>query len=161
MRTVGIDTGINGGFGVLDDGGRFIAAGALPIAGEGAAKMISPALMADLIRRFAPDIVVIERVASRPGEGVSSAFRFGKAAGILEGVVGALGVRSLLVTPSTWKRGLSLGADKETSRARALELWPEAAVALRRKADHNAAEALLLALWGRKAAIAGGLSDER
>ena len=41
--------------------------------------------------------------------------------------------------------GLPTGADKETSRAMALRLWPSLASSLARKRDEGRAEALLLA----------------
>lgn len=47
------------------------------------------------------------------------------------------------VAPGVWKKRMKIGSDKETSRHKALGLFPKAPLA--RKKDHNRAEALLLA----------------
>ena len=55
-----------------------------------------------------------------------------------------------LVQPARWKRDMRLhgGEGKgETSRLRAIELFPHMAEELKRKRDHNRAEALLMAQW--------------
>jgi crossover junction endodeoxyribonuclease RuvC len=76
-------------------------------------------------------------------------FSFGRAAGIAEGVVGALGLRLVRVTPDTWKRRARLtGKDKDAARALAIDLFPEVAADLSRKRDGGRADALLLALFG-------------
>jgi hypothetical protein len=46
--------------------------------------------------------------------------------------------------------GVHTGADKETSRQRALQLFPDQAVTLARKKDHARADAMLLAYFGLK-----------
>ena len=57
-----------------------------------------------------------------------------------------------LVTPTKWKPavGIHTGADKEASRQRALQLFPDQAVNLARKKDHARADAMLLAYFGLK-----------
>ena len=47
--------------------------------------------------------------------------------------------------------------DKDSSRARALELWPERAELFKRKKDADRAEAALLAEWGRRLLVERGL----
>lgn len=57
------------------------------------------------------------------------------------------------VHPQKWKRTYSLASDKDESIRIALNLYPDATPALKRKKDHNRAEAILLAHWlGRKLA---------
>jgi crossover junction endodeoxyribonuclease RuvC len=52
-------------------------------------------------------------------------FSFGHAAGIIEGVVVALGIPITLVPPAAWKKALGLtGKDKDAARARAIQLYP-------------------------------------
>jgi len=46
--------------------------------------------------------------------------------------------------------GVHTGADKEASRQRALQLFPDQAVNLARKKDHARADAMLLAYFGLK-----------
>jgi len=114
------------------------------VAGE-----VNTAELARIIKVYKPDFAIVERVASRPGQGVHSVFKFGMAYGQLLGVIVALGVPHQLVTPPTWKRHYKLiGMDKEASRARALELWPGRAELFKRKKDDGRAEAALLARYG-------------
>ena len=51
-----------------------------------------------------PDLRVIERASARPGQGISSTFKFGAAYGALRAVAAALGVPTRIVAPTTWKR---------------------------------------------------------
>ena len=115
----------------------------MPLAGRD----VDGAALARIIRRFAPDLAVIEQVGSRPGQGVASTFRFGRAYGTLIGVIAALEIPCAFVTPSKWKRHFGLSSDKEEARAMAIRLWP-ASAHFERKKDHNRAEAALIARWG-------------
>lgn len=147
---IGIDPGLEGGFGVIDDAGDLVAVGDLPTAGEGSQRRIDAANLAAVFRLYPGAVVVIEQVAARPGQGVSSMFRFGQAVGAVAGVVGALGLPVEWVVPGRWKRTFGLGSDKEASRLRAIETWPTSAHLFARKKDHGRAEAVLLAAWLRK-----------
>ncbi len=95
-------------------------------------------------------MAIIEKVSARPGEAPSGAFSFGFSSGCISGVLGALRVPVTTVSPVTWKKSMGLGADKDLSRSRALELFPSVANRLSRKLDHDRAEALLMAEWGRR-----------
>ncbi len=140
-----IDPGaVSGGFAVFDEQ-RLVTAGHLPVV-DG---MISPQLFAGIFSQFpAIDEVVIERVGAMPGQGVSSTFKFGRGVGILEGVAAALGKRITYVAPTVWKRDVGVSADKEASRRKAMDLWPEfASLIFAKKKDHGPAEAALIGLW--------------
>ena len=100
-----------------------------------------------LLKTYGPTHAVIERVSSMPKQGVASTFKFGVAYGIIQGVVGALNIPVQFVTPTKWKKHFGLSADKEESRARALQLWPSRSELFARKKDHGRAEAALLALY--------------
>ena len=91
--------------------------------------------------------VILERVSAMPGQGVTSMFNFGESFGIVQGVIAAIGYPLELVRPNVWKRDMGLTKDKEVSRMKALQLFPEAADSLKRKKDEGRAEALLLGLW--------------
>jgi crossover junction endodeoxyribonuclease RuvC len=97
---------------------------------------------------MAPDVAIVERVASRPGQGVSSVFKFGASYGAVIGVLAALEVRTILVTPQTWKKHFRLDSDKEKSRALALRTFAKSPEHFARKRDHSRAESALLALYG-------------
>ncbi len=143
-RVVGIDPGLSGAIALLE--GENVEGWDMPVSD----KRISPALLATILRDVKPDLVVIENVASRPGQGVASSFKFGDCAGVCRAVPAVLGYSVRFVTPASWKRHHGLSADKEESRRRALELWPGNAGLFKRKKDEARAEAALIAAFGRK-----------
>lgn len=98
------------------------------------------------------DKVVIEDVASRPGQGVSSMFKFGRTLGFAHAIV--LGIRPRpsvhFTTPAQWKGKLGLlNSSKGASREKAVNLFPSTESRLTRVKDDGRAEALLLAHFGR------------
>ena len=64
---------------------------------------------------------MIERVASRPGQGVSSTFKFGATYGIAQGVLTALHVPWQLVQPKKWQEGLGVAGLEPKERKKALK----------------------------------------
>lgn len=110
---------------------------------------INCAALADLINQYKPEVAMIEQVGAMPKQGVSSTFKFGVAYGMARGVIGALMIPTIYVTPAKWKRFYGLGAEKEKARELAINTWPAAEV-FRRKKDHGRAEAALLAKYGAK-----------
>jgi len=104
--------------------------------------------LADRIRQMAPDFAVFEAVGAMPGQGVSSTFKFGRACGVIDGILGALNIPRRSVSPTVWKKHWKLTKDKEKSRALALQLFPACAKHFERKKDHNRAEAALIARFG-------------
>jgi hypothetical protein len=168
----GIDPGIAGGiaFRRVIDGKAVMWSDDLPttqLHGVGKAWLDAMALGA-MIANFGPDVAVIERVSSRPGQGLSSTFRFAMAFGICIGVVSALQVPIHYVTPGKWKIDVGLppppnyltNSQKATYRKKvavdlACELYPVSAPDWARRKDHNRAEAALLAHWGERNGVAG------
>ncbi|QOZ34432.1 hypothetical protein [Bradyrhizobium sp. CCBAU 53421] len=104
--------------------------------------------LAKRVAAMAPDLVFLERVNAMPGQGVSSTFKFGRAYGVVLGVIGAATIPLHLVTPAKWKAHLRLSADKEEARALALRLFPACGDHFKRKKDHGRAEAALIARYG-------------
>lgn len=144
---VGIDPGATGAIAWLDDFGRLIAVRDLPVVrGEG----LMPAVLAEILREphRTPIHAFLERVAARPGAGVSGMFNFGRGYGMIEGVLAACGIPVTLVTPSKWKGSLRVPADKGACRARAAQLWPGLAGTFARSKDDGRAEAALIGLYG-------------
>lgn len=94
----------------------------------------------------------IEKVGARPGQGVSSMFRFGQQLGALEMAVAARGHEMRWVTPSKWKAHFGLGADKGAARKVAMERFPAVASQFARVKDDGRAEAALIALYGAEMA---------
>jgi hypothetical protein len=142
---MGVDPGLSGGvafyFPVAPD--RIIAED-LPTVG----KEIDAATFSARVRQMAPQLAIIERVASMPKQGVASTFKFGASYGVIRGVLAALEIPVHLVAPSTWKRHFKLDSDKEKSRALALRIFTKTPEHFARRRDHHRAEAALLALYG-------------
>lgn len=96
------------------------------------------------------EMVVIENVHSMPGQGVASSFKFGRALGAAEGVVGGLYYPHVRLTPQKWKQTMGLiGKDKDASRGLARELWPGTKFFDRKKDDGRAEAALIAEAWRR------------
>jgi len=97
------------------------------------------------------DLIVIEEVAARPGQGVTSMFTFGRTLGFAHAIAVASGASIQTVTPSVWKGKLGLlNSDKGASREKAKALYPRSVDLLGRVKDDGRAEAILLAHYGRK-----------
>jgi crossover junction endodeoxyribonuclease RuvC len=91
---------------------------------------------------------IIEHVSSAPGAGVSTSFSFGKTTGMTIGVLCGLKIPYLSIHPAVWKKTFGLSTNKDDSRFKAVELFPDARGYFARKKDHNRAEAALLAVHG-------------
>lgn len=106
----------------------------------------------DLGRRAT--FAVVEFVSARPGQGVTSMFNFGKAAGVAVGALEVLEIPWVDVTPQSWQKWVKeyLGMSHRevfSSCEVALQCAPPASHGLfDRQKDHNTADAFLLALWG-------------
>lgn len=99
--------------------------------------------------------VMIEKVSSMSGQGVSSTFKFGANFGQWIGRLEVLAIPYDLVTPGKWKKVMfdSAAKDenkKEFSRQRAIRVFPNMVGRLSKKKDHNRAEALLIAEYSRR-----------
>jgi crossover junction endodeoxyribonuclease RuvC len=95
------------------------------------------------LEQMRPDVAAIDRVSAMPRQGVASTFKFGTTFRIIIGVVGALKNPTHFVAPGKWKRHFGLSADKEESRARALQLWPARSDPFAHKKDQGRSEARL------------------
>lgn len=151
---LGIDPGLEGAWCLYRPATNEIEAGDLPTSGTGSKRRIEGALLAAIIRAHAEITTVVIEMAS-PGfkGGRVSMFRYGAAHGVVLGVIAALGLPFVSVTPQKWKKHFGLrGPDKEPSRQLALARWPKHAGLFGRKRDHGRAEAALIARYGAEAA---------
>lgn len=105
----------------------------------------------DALDLHAPDLIVIEDISARPGQGVTSMFTFGRTLGFAHAIAAGCGARIEFVTPSVWKGKLGLlNSSKGASREKASVLFPRAAHQFKRVKDDGRAEATLLAHYGRR-----------
>jgi crossover junction endodeoxyribonuclease RuvC len=155
MKVLGIDPGITGAlvFYSLDQesisGVGALSVHDMPVMGSGKRKVVSGALVADVLRKEQPHHAFIEEVTSMRGWGLASTFRFGVGNGVVIGALAALRIPLEPVKPTTWKRHfLLIGQDKKASRRKAIELWPTHAEFFAREKDDGRAEAALIARYG-------------
>lgn len=80
-------------------------------------------------------------------QGGSSIFSLGDSFGCVRTAAMLTCVPLYLVSASVWKGKMKLTSDKELCRSMALRLFPQSSEQLKRKKDHNRAEALLLAKY--------------
>lgn len=113
---------------------------------------IDTAALAEAIAELSQRIkfAVVEDVHAMPGQGVVSMFRFGESKGIILGVLASHQIPIYLVAPATWKMLTGLSRDKNASRHKVMSMYPESADDFKRVKDDGRAEALLLAIFGRR-----------
>lgn len=145
MRVFAVDPGARSGAWALIDTelhGHALV-GDLPIVIDG----VNPSGLHALIQNHRPDVAISEAVNAFPGQGARSIWVFGQAYGCIKAVIACSGVPLHLVSPTKWKGHFKLpGKDKEAARSLAIQFYPGVS-GLSRKADHNRAEALLLARY--------------
>jgi len=144
---IGVDCGISGAIALLNDNDSFIAVYDMPVmAGTGKRQQVNGAELAKILKHVG-GVAYVEKVYAMPKQGVSSMFSFGTSYGIVLGVLAALGIPVVLVTPQSWKKRAGLtGKEKDAARALAQQLYPIAE--LGRKKDIGRADALLIARFG-------------
>lgn len=91
-----------------------------------------------------PDACVIEQVGAMPKQGVTSMFRFGYAAGMVEGCAAALGLPIHFMRSNQWQPLAGVRHGDDAGRLRATQLFPAQAMEFARKKDHNRADAALI-----------------
>lgn len=94
---------------------------------------------------FTKHLVMLEKVHSSPQQGVSTAFKFGRVYGQIEGICTGLCMDIDYVTPLTWQRGVGIvtARDKKVSLDRAKVLFPDLQGLTQKTAD-----AALIAYYG-------------
>ena len=92
--------------------------------------------------------VVIEHVTAMPGQGVTSMFNFGQSFGVIKGICAALKLPIYFVRPTKWKKHFNLiKTNKDASRTKVIETYPNISSKLSRKKDSNKADAILIARY--------------
>ena len=153
MLIIGIDPGISGSICFLEDG-RILDIVEMPTMAEGKKnkRQVNGSQIYNEISKRINKIekqnvrVVIEQVSAMPGQGVTSMFNFGQSFGILKGICSAMLLPMYFVRPAKWKKYFGLiNSEKDASRTRVIEMFPQFSSQLSKKKDSNKADAILIA----------------
>ena len=151
MRIIGIDPGLSGGIAILEDN-KVQQLFDMPVMPEGKKnkRQLNSAQLVNLIKdnifKNEEVLVVVEQVNAMPGQGVTSMFNFGQTFGAIKGVCAALGLPIFFVRPSKWKKHFELiNSSKDSSRTKAIEMYPSLSNNLAKKKDVNKSDAILIA----------------
>ena len=151
MIILGIDPGVSGAISVLEDK-KVIDVFEMPtmIDGKKNKKQVNGSQVSNIIKDKMKNekelIVDDEHVNAMPGQGVTSMFNFGQSFGVIKGICSALGLSIYFVRPTKWKKHFNLiKTNKDASRTKVIEVYPEMSSKLYRKKDSNRADAILIA----------------
>ena len=151
MKIIGIDPGLSGGIAVLENN-KVLRIFDMPVMSEGKKnkRQLNSALLVSLIKeniKFNEEtVVVVEQVNAMPGQGVTSMFNFGQTFGAIKGICAALELPIFFVRPSKWKKHFELiNSSKDSSRTKAIEMYPTLSSQLSKKKDVNKSDAILIA----------------
>ena len=151
MRVAGVDPGLDGAIAVLDEERHLEVFDVPTMKARSRGREINlPALKQIVFGSIVVPIkaVFIERNSSRPNEGSAAGRKGGLVEGVLLGAFAMHDTKVNRVPPGVWKKRMRLTRDKEYSRTRAIEEFPEYHELFKLKKHHNRAEAALLALYG-------------
>ena len=151
MKIIGIDPGLSGAIAILENN-RVLNIFEIPVMPEGK-KNKRQLNSAQLVKLFRDNIskneevaVVVEQVNAMPGQGVTSMFNFGQTFGAIKGICASLGLPIFFVRPSKWKKHFELiNSSKDSSRTKAIEMYPSLSNDLAKKKDVNKSDAILIA----------------
>lgn len=110
--------------------------------------------MAAIVKVFETytSVCAIEKVHAMPKNGSIGNFRLGYGLAVWEALVVSQRLRYKLVAPQTWKKVMmpDMPKEKEASRQRAHQLFPDLVGSLNLKKHHGRADALLIAEYLRR-----------
>ena len=155
MIIIGIDPGITGAISVLENK-KVIEVYDTPtmIDGKKNKRQVNGAQVTNIIKenlnkdKDKEVVVVVEHVNAMPGQGVTSMFNFGQSFGVIKGICSALSLPIYFVRPAKWKKHFNLiKTNKDASRTKVIQIYPEISSKLSRKKDSNKADAILIARY--------------
>ena len=162
MIFIGVDPGLTGACCVLDHNGvRAIfdlPTMQAPEVGPAAKvqRKIDGHTLLQLLLKHCPaeegkPTIIIEKVGTMGGQNnaVQTQGALMRTLGAIETVMECMTYEIHYVAPQRWKKRFGLKSDKKESLDMARGLYPGAQSDLKRVRDHNRAEALLLAHWGK------------
>ena len=151
MKIIGIDPGLSGAIAILENN-KVLNIFEIPVMSEGkknkrqlnSAQLVK--LLKDNISKNEEVSVVVEQVNAMPGQGVTSMFNFGQTFGAIKGICATLDLPIFFVRPSKWKKHFELiNSSKDSSRTKAIEMYPKLSDQLAKKKDVNKSDAILIA----------------
>ncbi|KIN72662.1 RuvC family protein [Sulfitobacter guttiformis] len=166
MRVVGIDPGFSGALACIDPvTDEVIGLEDMPTGYSGDVKVVCPLSIYGLLKRWQPDVIILEKVGPRHTDKRSSMWKFAQGYGAVIAACQLYANRPSLhlVAPGVWKVpfGLILGAGvtdadkKRASLEMARQIFPDVAgEQLKRQMDDGRAEALLVAAYYQRALAA-------
>ena len=153
MIIFGIDPGVSGAISVLENK-KVLDIFEMPtmIDGKKNKKQVNGSQVSNIIKQKLnlnkEVIIVVEHVNAMPGQGVTSMFNFGQSFGVIKGIASALSLPIYFVRPAKWKKYFNLiKTNKDASRTKVIEIYPEISNQLSRKKDSNKADAILIARY--------------
>ena len=153
MKIIGIDPGLSGAIAILENN-KVLNIFDIPVMSEGKKnkRQLNSALLVNLLRENIDKeeevAVVVEQVNAMPGQGVTSMFNFGQTFGAIKGICAALEFPIYFVRPSKWKKHFELiNSSKDSSRTKAIEMYPKLSNQLAKKKDVNKSDAILIARY--------------
>ena len=153
MIIFGIDPGVSGAISILENK-KVLEVFDMPTMIDGKKKktQLTGSQVTNIIKnnlnKDKEVIVVVEHVNAMPGQGVTSMFNFGQSFGVIKGICSALNLPIYFVRPTKWKKYFNLiKTNKDASRTKVIEAYPEISSKLSRKKDSNKADAILIARY--------------
>ena len=153
MIIFGIDPGVSGAISILEDK-KILEIYDMPtmIDGKKNKKQVNGSQVTNIIKENLTTgketVVVVEHVNAMPGQGVTSMFNFGQSFGVIKGICSALSLPIYFVRPSKWKKHFNLiNTNKDASRTKVIQVYPEISSKLSRKKDSNKADGILIARY--------------
>lgn len=116
---------------------------------------IDPVALAEILDAWGVRSVTVEDNRAVGSNGSLANFSMGRAVGLIMGTVLVTGRALHRVKPQLWQQSVGVSnvkaaERKEAHRFRAMELFPELHDELKRKRDHNRADALLITEFARR-----------
>src|SRR5690554_2281220 len=129
----GIDPGKSGAVAIIDKSGNLVDVFDMPSLEIGNRVFVDGAVLSSYISKC--DLICIELVSSRPGQGVASTFSFGQSFGGIVTLCSSFVERVDLATPQAWQRHFDLkkkkgekGISKDDIAAKCLEYYPDSPI---------------------------------
>jgi crossover junction endodeoxyribonuclease RuvC len=143
---MGVDIGINGALSFYD--GVELIIYDMPTFKVKGGNEYDANQIARIIKENKPSYAVIEKAMLMPSNGKKSYQSLGLCQGLFYGVLCCLDVPYEIISPMVWKKAMQCPKEKDASRMRASQLFPQFAHNWDRKKDDGRAESSLIALFG-------------